>query len=459
MDAAPDGDGDLVALLGLGDAGPAALVFRQLTPGVFEDRAFPLGPDIAAGEPLGRSALLADIDGDGKLDRASAKSAGGLDLALLSKYRGLGTNQLDLFVDAKKVRFPLLLDIEGDGDLDIGATPFDLLNDSDFVWFPQTSSGNFDALGVPVGVSDGTDMNVGDFDGDGNIDGNWILDSLVVGQPDGIAVSLQQGDGAFGPTSLLLPGLCRYSLLEDLDGDGRDELLLEYKETQEEDYEYGVWTIQAGDSLAPANDSLADFATSSSPPVFNVDSFALGDMDGDGDLDIVSPLGLGSGNGWLLRVVPQIEPLLFGSPIEVSDGGQAGLERPTVALADMNRDGSLDIVAVEEGPMTLRVFEQNLDGSFVTAPPQMPYETTEDDLRYQLVFDVDANGLIDVGVSFEIDDPTQWQLQRAPGVFEIGTSPFNAASVYGDIDGDGDFDVFEAQEALTVNRIHFGAHQ
>jgi hypothetical protein len=80
-------------------------------------------------------------------------------------------------------------------------------------------------------------------------------------------------------------------------------------------------------------------------------SVAVGDLNGDGKLDVASGQGaeivaLGNGDG------------TFGTPVPYLTGGDAGYS----AIADFNRDGKLDLIAGESGCVSILL--GNGDGTF-----------------------------------------------------------------------------------------------
>ncbi len=93
------------------------------------------------------------------------------------------------------------------------------------------------------------------------------------------------------------------------------------------------------------------------------DSLAIADLRGDGKFDVVAAsmfssavsVLLGNGDGTLQPVV------IYGS------GGSTDGWRGGVAVADVNRDGKLDLVAVDSGSGEVGVLLGNGDGTFQTA--------------------------------------------------------------------------------------------
>ncbi|MBF9221458.1 T9SS type A sorting domain-containing protein [Hymenobacter ruricola] len=230
-------------------------------------------------------------------------------------------------------------DVNADGRLDIVLA--DDLTDGVDVLLGQ-AGGGFAAVST---YTTGPDSNascvaLGDVDDDGRLD-------IVVGNNNSgaAAVLLAQPGGGFFAVS-------RYSMgsiggvkvpnsiaLGDVNGDNRSDIVASIINMGET----AVLLGQAGGSFATVNTYPA---VSGSYPL----GIALGDVNGDGRLDIVLAH---SGNDAASVLMGQAGGS-FAAPVLYSTG--AGSVPHDIALADVNGDGRLDMITANSGSNTVGVF-------------------------------------------------------------------------------------------------------
>lgn len=283
--------------------------------------------------------LAADFNGDGVQDLAAATSYGSSVSVLLGNADGTFQAPLNSATGDNPDSLAVG-DFNGDGRYDIATTNSGIVS---------VLLGNGDGtFGAPTHINIGWyaySLTVGDFNGDGKLDLGVTSDT---GNNQARAnVLLSNGDGTFAPpniTELGSRGSGRGTVAADFNGDGRDDF-----------------------ATAAGNDTVAvllanpDNSGNLLPPVYystggdyfeinNHQSVAVGDVNGDGILDLVTMnsrsvsvlLGSGSaGVGDGTFQAPQTTALDF-NPM-------------SLAVGDINLDGTLDLV------VTTTIFVQ--DGS------------------------------------------------------------------------------------------------
>jgi hypothetical protein len=190
----------------------------------------------------------------------------------------------------------------------------------------------------------------------GDFDHNGTLDLVTANSNGTVSVLLGNGNGTFQPrTDLTVNGVPRAVAVGDFNGDGRLDLAVAQQLTNNVSVLLGngngtfsrpiVFTASSGLNFAPS-------------------SLAVGDVNGDGRLDLVI-----NSIGGEDSVISQFAVLLgngkgaFGAPIFNSpQGGEDG----DVVLGDFNNDGRLDVAVGGEAalPDGLAVFNGNGDGTF-----------------------------------------------------------------------------------------------
>ena len=235
------------------------------------------GLPVASGDT--NSVALVDIDGDGDLDMVVGNRGGSGRQTRLYLNSGTGT-----FTDATAQRMPVdddettslaIGDVDGDGDLDMVVGNWGQFGQQNRLYLNNGTGTFTDATAQRMPVDDDytSSLVLGDVDGDGDLD-------MVVGNRLQNLLYLNNGTGTFTDTTAQrMPVDTDYTewlTLGDVDGDG--------------DLDMGVGNNRL-QNLLYLNNGTGTFtdATAQRMPVaieFTA-SLALGDVDRDGDLDMV----------------------------------------------------------------------------------------------------------------------------------------------------------------------------
>jgi hypothetical protein len=324
-----DGKPDLLA----GNAGtsnPGMAVLLGNGDGTFQQ---PKNTPVATGVAM---FAMADFNGDGRLDVAFGATSQ-FEVLPGNGDGTFGAPVSTTFQVPTPATFLVAADLNGDGkpDLMFSGTYFvtALLGKGD---------GTFHTTGLHTSIP-AFDATVGDFDGDGKVDIASVWDDSGSG-----FASLARGNG-----------------------DGTFQVATLVRVLKQENLQFGN-SIAAGDFNGDGNIDLVQFATVNRngliavllgngdgtfgvPSVFNSNfdfgpgSVAVGDLNGDGKLDIVSSgvgVFLGNGDG------------TFKPEVDYGGGGAS------VALGDFNGDGVPDIVTARSSSSGVSILLGNGDGTF-----------------------------------------------------------------------------------------------
>ena len=313
-------------------------------------------------------------------------------------------------------------DLDGDGDLDLVAVgsasttkevQVFLNTGGTFAW-----SRDYAVAGVPVSLV------LGQFDGDGALD-------VAVAASDDSSVSIlwNGGAGVLSAPVRLATLVTPWKLVAgDVDGDGRIDLLTAHSAAGQ----VGILAKQSGRSFAPVRTVTTGVRTS---------TLAVGDLDRDGDLDLVV-----TGDD-LSPAVDGASILLNAGTGDFTASGRFDVgEGPlAITLGDLDGDGDLDVVSTDQGSNSIRLFT-NRDGRMTVAHRTELGGTS----GVQGIAHGDLNG--DGRPELIVAQRTQIQVLREIGAgvsatpvpYPAGTSVSGVAA--GDVDGDGDIDVVVADD-------------
>jgi hypothetical protein len=371
---------------------------------------------ITAASPLTRSMALGDLDGDGVLDIV-AGSVGPNRIAISTLVSGVepytvipeqpfGGNELTPSL--------ALADLDANGTLDIVAGG----NFQAAVYF-NDENGRYDNLSLPLESEEGRPA--GDFDGDGFLD---LIGYDSAAQRMAIYLNNRQEDflaadrRLFGPVQSPVGS----TAVGDLDNDGDLDIVTGSRGSADAFY---------------LNDGVAGFAPARTfgPAGSETVDIALGDLDNDGDLDIVV-----ANHSEQNRIYRNDGSAGFAAAPAVSFGESAVTAH--LALGDLDNDGDLDVVG-NEAEQSLVYFNDG-SGAF-PAGATLPFRRVSGvGLRDRALADLNGDGSLDiVSIYFgqawiDFNDGSG----RFPAAQARAFGTGDEQAVYpADIDGDGDIDL------------------
>ena len=323
-----DGDQDLYMPASHPDRAPSALWIND------GNGNYTKSAQVFPGDTNYTSAHLADLDGDGDLDLIQGNGypspsfitpPPGVDVFRVLLNDGSGTFTLhQTLADSGGQRGgtgQAIGDVDGDGDLDVIAAA----GDGRGVYF-NDGTGTF-TLSNQIILSSHAPV-FADLDGDGDLD-LFAAGRFGTGTGDG-AVYLNDGSGNFTTTGQILGIFPKFAAAGDVDGDGDADLITQTRS--------GIYTGTTQVWLNDGSGNLTDSGISITES--NAAGLAVGDLDGDGDLDIVGQqVHLNTGNGTFVATSD-----FFTTP-NVSGKGVTRDGAPNLTLADVDGDGDLDGLA------------------------------------------------------------------------------------------------------------------
>jgi hypothetical protein len=300
---------------------------------------------------------------------------------------GSGGASYDVAVSTGIGQGTLSLGFTGSGVLDAGGKPL--------------TSGLFEpgqTEAAPFDFAPAQGLAAGDFNGDGKLD----LVEASNNQPgDGLTVFLNNGDGTFtatGQITLAAQLAGAVPAVGDFNGDGKLDIVTSV--AGENDVAVllgdGDGTFQAPVRTATGNDPQA---------------LAVGDLDGDGRADVVTL----NGDGTISVLLGQGDGTFLAAPSLAS-----GAFRPaqgffgSIALADLNGDGKLDVVATDSVNNVVDIFLGNGDGTFA---PEMSVATARGPTGIA-VGDINGDGIPDIVTADYFNDQVSVLLGNGDGTFQ-----------------------------------------
>jgi len=471
-----DGDLDIIsAQLSAGGMGPADGIYFYENIGTSISPSFSsaqLNSFSLSGTEPKCSASLGDLDNDGDLDLLCGLESGGF-----LYYENIGTISSPSFSSPISNPFNMsfvnfyttsaLVDLDNDGDLDVMAGTY---NGSFFFIenIGSASSPNYDTPVVnPFGLSSlsaNTTLEFVDLDTDGDMD---IMASDYGGYPHGVWHYIENTGTASTPnfTSLVtnpfsitaITGYFAYPCFGDLDADGDMDLLgAEYGTGSPSGaFYYFENTTNISAQITFDNVQINPFGLSGFSDKSNS---SLGDIDNDGDLDIISAQlsagGMGPADGiyFYENIGTSISPSF--SSAQLNSFSLSGTEpKCSASLGDLDNDGDLDLLCgLESGGFLYYENIGTISSPSFSSPISNPFNMSFVNFyTTSALVDLDNDGDLDVmagtynGSFFFIENIGSASSPNydTPVVNPFGLSSLSANTTleFVDLDTDGDMDI------------------
>ena len=289
----------------------------------------------------------------------------------------------------------------------------------------------------------------GDIDGDGEVD-------LISANGDGtLSVSVQSAGSWRALPAITPPAALHMIALVDLDRDGDLDVVGTAHDS-------GAVFVGAGDRKGGFAFSAITAVSTAKP---HNHGLVVGDLDGDGDDDVVVADQTGAtavtlrNDGLRTPCGSAARPGKAGAcdrgQLAVAATLALGGEAYPPALGDLNRDGRLDLVVPLIGGQSVGVWLGDGAGGFAQAPGS-PHRTRDARPYAATVLDLDRDGDLDVVAPHDDTDHVSVLLGDGSGrLVDAPASPISFGKrvwrpVAADVDGDGDLDVAGVGEGTLV---------
>lgn len=368
----------------------------------------------------------ADLDGDGDQDVLSA-SSGDDKIAWYENTSGSFSDQKVITTDAASARAVFAADLDGDNDQDVLSASS---GDDKIAWYENTGGGSFsDQKVITTSIEDPQAIYATDLNGDQDID-------IVFGSggtfSDGKVAWIENNGSSFSSPNVITSNVSsvRSVFVSDVNGDQNQDIL-----SASQGADKISWYENNGSSFS----GQMVISTSLNGPW----SVRTSDLDSDGDEDVVAT-GFGSGsNDGVISIFENQGGGSFGGELTIFEGERVA---PSVELADLSGDGEADILVplLNQNKVAWHQNEFNEGGTFGNQNKITPRQLV-DGIQEILPADIDDDGSSDIISVSSGNNRIAWYNNMSNGSFGdqsiISDNSTGVSVGVGDINSDGDPDV------------------
>ncbi|KAB2813844.1 T9SS type A sorting domain-containing protein [Phaeocystidibacter luteus] len=359
------------------------------------------------------AAVMEDLNGDGNLDVIVGSKNGPWSLYHGTVDHKFYYSSLSSFGSIIAID-QAVADFDGDGSLDIVI----MNSDSTRVYY-NSGSGEFPtSQGLDHFASTFGDIATGDFNNDGH------EDIVYAGSWGATKIFWNDGTGDFSGTPTSLADIFQLAKIEVFDADGDSDLDI---------FVTGAWNDDDALTALYLNDGTGQFTSAQNigiPPTWRP-TLASGDLDLDGDIDLIITGGpgnniyLNNGQGVFTSMPVPFTTTYFLAFCE---------------LVDFNGDGLLDIFSSRSSTPNATIYENLGNGTF-------SYRNRFGPMYQIIICDANHDGFPDIVESGEVhlnDGAGNFTFTLEPNTGIRTANNSGAVGVAADFDGDTDDDIFYA---------------
>jgi hypothetical protein len=286
------------------------------------------------------------------------------------------------------------------------------------------------------------DIQNADLDGDGDLDIVFSWANSFSGTS--ISYSLNNGSGGFGAATLLIEGgpsgqvggFVNSFTIGDVNNDGDVDIIVSHSATD------------TGTSFFIArfsNSGSAVFTQTNATQTTTYDEMISADMDSDGDIDLVT---VNRSAGTISYIANNGTGFFSATPVIVTT--ISGLY--SIVAGDFNNDRLMDIASTRSTSAFVRIsLQQTTIGTYVTTPYNTGTATSLDKIK---ILDIESDGDLDIAALNLNSDLVIFMINDGAGTLAIGNN-VTISGLYNfdlaDYDGDGDFDLAMSEGNNSIN--------